>query len=57
MANWLVLIVVGILIYIVTLAPIFPGAWRPVVQALGGVLIVVGVLILVLGLLGVAVAA
>jgi hypothetical protein len=56
MANWLILVVVGALLWIATLAPLFPAGWVRVTQAVGGLLIFVGVLILVLGLLGVAVA-
>lgn len=54
MANWLVLVVVGFLIYACTLAPVFPPGWRPFAQAVGGILVLVGLLVLVLGLLGVA---
>lgn len=53
MENWLLLIIVGVILYILTFAPIFPAAWTKVVQMLGGLLVLVGVLILVLGLLGV----
>jgi RsiW-degrading membrane proteinase PrsW (M82 family) len=55
MANWLTLVVVGLVIWAFTLAPVFPAGWRTFVQALAGILVAVGVLILVLGLLGVRV--
>lgn len=53
MANWLTLIVVGLLVWAFTLIPVFPPAWRPFAQALAGILIAIGLLLLVLGLLGV----
>lgn len=53
MANWLVLIVVGIIIYISTYAPVFPADWVTITQAIGGVLVLVGVVIFILGLLGI----
>jgi hypothetical protein len=56
MASWLALIVVGLIVYCITLAPVFPPAWKPLVQALGGILIVVGLVILVLLALGIEVA-
>lgn len=55
MANWIVLVVVGILIYISTYAPVFPSAWETFAQAVGGVLVLVGLVIFVLGLLGIGV--
>lgn len=55
MANWLTLIIVGLVVYTITLAPVFPPAWRPLAAGLGGILVVIGILVLVLGLLGVAV--
>lgn len=56
MSNWLLLIVVGLIVYAVTLAPFFPPAWRAVAQALGGILVAVGLVLLVFGLLGAGVA-
>lgn len=53
MANWLALIIVGLIIYAFTLAPVFPPGWRPFAQALGGILVVVGLLVLVLSILGI----
>lgn len=54
MANWLLLIIVGCLVYAFTLAPAFPAGWRPFAQAMGGILVAVGLLVLVLGLLGIS---
>lgn len=51
MPYWLVLIIVGVILYIATMAPVFPAAWSRVVQALGGLLVVAGVLILVIALI------
>lgn len=51
--RWLMLIIVGVLLYIFTMAPVFPAAWTRVVQALAGLLVIVGVLLLVLIVLGV----
>lgn len=56
MSNPIVLIVVGLIIWAVSLAPFVPPAWRPFVQAIGGILAVVGLILLVLILLGVSVA-
>jgi small-conductance mechanosensitive channel len=42
--------------YALSLAPPVPPAWRPFIQAIGGILIVVGVIIFVLILLGIEVA-
>ena len=53
MANWLTLIIVGCLIYVLTLTPIFPAEWKPAASILGGLLAFLGVLLLVLKLLGV----
>ena len=54
MPNWLALIIVGCIVYAFTLIPPFPPGWRPFAQALGGILVAVGLLILVLGLLGIS---
>ena len=53
MPNWLALIIVGLILYGVTLAPPFPPSWRPFVQWCGGLLALVGIVLLVLLLLGV----
>lgn len=53
MTNWLGMIVAGMIVFAFTLIPPFPPGWRPFAQALGGILVAVGLLVLVLGLLGV----
>lgn len=54
MPNWLALIIVGVVIYAFAATPVFPAEWSPAARILAGLLVVVGLLILVLGLLGVA---
>ena len=52
--NWLLLIVVGLVVYAFSRFPPL-GEFRPFAAVLGGILIAVGLLFLVLGLLGIAV--
>lgn len=54
MSNWLALIIIGCVVYALTLIPPFPPGWRPFAQALAGILVAVGLLVLVLGVLGIA---
>lgn len=53
MPNWLALIIVGLLLYGVSLAPAVPPAWKPFMQFCGGLLALIGVVLLVLLVLGV----
>lgn len=53
MPQWALLVIVGLILFAVTYAPIFPAAWSRFVQALGGILLVVGLVLFVLGVLGV----
>lgn len=53
MGNWLGLIVAGLIVWAFTLIPVFPPPWRPFAQALAGILIAIGLLLLVLLLVGV----
>lgn len=53
MPNWLALIVIGLLLYGVSLAPPVPLSWRPFMQWCGGLLALIGVILLVLLVLGV----
>ena len=51
MPSWLVLIVIGALVYGISLAPPIPPEWKPFTRWTGGVLILVGVVLLVLSVL------
>lgn len=51
--NWLTLLIVGVLIYAVTLLPPFPASWTPFARFIGGFLVFLSIVVLVLGLLGV----
>lgn len=53
MPNWLALIVCGLLLYGVSLAPPVPLAWKPFMQWCGGLLALLGVVLLVLLLLNI----
>jgi len=53
MSNWLALIIVGLLIYGVSLAPPIPPSWKPFMQWCGGLLALVGIVLLVLLVLGI----
>lgn len=46
--EWLALVVIGVLIYGISLAPPVPPAWKPFFQWTGAVLALIGVLWLVL---------
>jgi len=48
MPNWLVLIVLGLLLYGLSLAPPIPPTWKPFMQWCGGLLALIGVVLLVL---------
>ena len=48
MPNWLVLIIVGILVYGASLAPPVPVTWKPFMQWIGGLLALIGIILLVL---------
>lgn len=48
MPNWLSLIIIGLILYGVSLAPPVPAAWRPFLQWIGGLLALIGVVLLVL---------
>ena len=51
MPNWLLLVVIGILLYAVSLAPPVPVTWKPFLQWIGGALVLIGIILLVLVLL------
>ena len=51
MPNWLLLVVIGILLYAVSLAPPVPVTWKPFLQWVGGALVLIGIILLVLVLL------
>lgn len=53
MPNWLALIILGVLIYGVSLAPPIPVEWRPFMRWIGGLLALVGLILLVLLVLGI----
>jgi hypothetical protein len=46
--NWLGLIIFGLILYGVSLAPPVPLAWKPFLQWVGGLLAFVGLLLLIL---------
>jgi hypothetical protein len=46
--NWLALIIVGLVLYGLSLAPPIPIAWRPFLQWCGGLLALIGIVLLVL---------
>ncbi len=48
MPNWLVLIVIGAIVYGVSLAPPVPVGWKPFLQWIGGALVLVGIVLLIL---------
>lgn len=48
MPNWLALIIVGIIVYGVSLAPPIPAEWRPFMQWIGGLLALIGIVLLLL---------
>lgn len=48
MPSWLGLIILGLLIYGISLAPPIPPGWKPFMQWVGGILALVGVVLLVL---------
>lgn len=51
MPSWLTLIIVGLIVYALSLAPVVPLSWKPFLQWIGGILAVIGVILLVLFLL------
>jgi hypothetical protein len=53
MSKWLALIVCGLLLYGLSLAPPIPPGWRPFLQWCGGLLALIGIVLLVLLVLGI----
>jgi hypothetical protein len=53
MPNWLALIIVGLLLYGISLAPPVPAEWKPFMQWCGGLLALLGIVLLVLLVLGI----
>ena len=48
MPSWLGLIIIGLLIYGISLAPPIPAGWKPFLQWIGGILALIGIVLLVL---------
>lgn len=51
MPSWLSLILVGCLIYGITLAPVFPAEWGPFARFTGGLVALAGIVVLILSII------